>query len=96
MQLSFMQEAEQHMLLGRDRGIAVACPARIMHGLRDTVVPCTVASQLLEQLQASDVQLTLVKVCAPAFVFSMPHVLLFSLRNRLCTHRSFIIVLQCI
>ncbi len=48
-----------HLLL---RGpIALACPLRILHGMRDEDVPWQTALSLAERIESRDVEVTLVK-----------------------------------
>ena len=60
--MAFMKEAEQHLLLGKPQGIPVKCPVRILHALTDTQVPCDIPMAVIQQLQAEDARLVLVKV----------------------------------
>ena len=52
-------EGRDHLLL---RGpIALACPLRILQGMRDEDVPWQTALSLAERIESSDVEVTLVK-----------------------------------
>jgi pimeloyl-ACP methyl ester carboxylesterase len=55
----FWQDGQQNLLL--DAPIAVDCPVRLLHGQADAEVPCSLSLQLASALDASDVQVTLVK-----------------------------------
>lgn len=44
-----------------DSPIALDCPVRLVHGMRDTSVPWEMSQRLLDALRSSDVHLTLVK-----------------------------------
>lgn len=61
LKLAFLEEGKQHMLLDKPDLIPITCPVRIIHGVGDSVVPHSIASQLMQQLQATDVKLTLIK-----------------------------------
>ena len=57
--LRLLEEARDHLLL---RGpIALACPLRILQGMRDEAVPWRTALKLAEQIESEDVEVTLVK-----------------------------------
>jgi pimeloyl-ACP methyl ester carboxylesterase len=56
---TFFEEARRHLLL---RGsVAVDCPVRLLHGVRDDAVPWRTSLRLAECLESRDVVLTLVK-----------------------------------
>lgn len=56
---ALIEDGRRHLLL---RGpIALGCPVRLLHGLRDTDVPWQTSQRLLECLAGDDVHLTLVK-----------------------------------
>ena len=57
--LSLIEEGRQHLLMARP--IALDCPVRLLHGLRDTSVPWQTSLRLAEQLTGRDVAVTLVK-----------------------------------
>ncbi len=57
--LSLIEEGRQHLLMARP--IALDCPVRLLHGLRDTSVPGQTSLRLAEQLTSRDVAVTLVK-----------------------------------
>lgn len=44
-----------------DREVALECPVRLIHGMRDADVPWEVSQRLAAELRSSDVHLTLVK-----------------------------------
>ena len=54
-----IEDGRRHLLLGGT--IPINCPVRLLHGLRDTDVPWTVARRLLDALASTDVTLELVK-----------------------------------
>ena len=61
--LQFYQDGEQMQLLsGQADSIDIDCPIRILHGMKDTIVPYSCSTKLLNCLKATDVHLTLVKV----------------------------------
>ena len=70
--MTFIQEAEAHMLFDKPNEITVQCPVRIVHGMGDTVVPHGNSLALIQHLQSVDVKLILIKVsvsllsCEPA------------------------------
>lgn len=55
----FLEEAKNHLLLGG--AIAVDCPARLFHGMKDADVPWTISRRVLENLTSADATLTVVK-----------------------------------
>lgn len=55
----FLEEAADHLILGKP--IPVACPVRLLHGLNDREVPWRVSAAVLENLEAADATLLLVK-----------------------------------
>ena len=62
--LQFYQDGEQLQLLsGQPESIDITCPIRILHGMRDTIVPYSCSTKLLNCLKSGDVHLTLIKVC---------------------------------
>ena len=64
--LQFYQDGEQLQLLtGAADSIDINCPIRILHGMRDSIVPYSCSTKLLSCLKAADVHLTLVKVRKP-------------------------------
>lgn len=54
-----LQEAERHILL--DQTIALTCPVRLLHGMKDAAVPSETALRIAERLEAEDVEITLVR-----------------------------------
>ncbi len=54
-----LQEAEQHLLLGKP--LAIDCPVRLIQGQMDSDVPWEVAMQLLSNIRGSDTEVILVK-----------------------------------
>lgn len=60
--LHFYQDGEQLQLLnGQAESIDITCPIRILHGMRDTIVPYSCSTKLLSCLKSADVHLTLIK-----------------------------------
>jgi pimeloyl-ACP methyl ester carboxylesterase len=57
-----IEEGRDHLLLARP--LPIACPVRLIHGLRDTDVPWQTSLRLAEALQGDDVEVTLVKSAA--------------------------------
>ena len=56
---ALIDEGREHLVL---RGpIPIACPVRLIHGMRDTDVPWKVSLRLAETLHSADVALTLVR-----------------------------------
>jgi pimeloyl-ACP methyl ester carboxylesterase len=54
-----IEEGRQHLVM---RGpIAVACPVRLLHGMKDPDVPWQTSLALAERLQSRDVEVTLLK-----------------------------------
>lgn len=56
---AFYADAAQHMRL--DRGIALACPVRLVHGQNDDDVPWEISLKLASALASDEVQVTLIK-----------------------------------
>lgn len=56
---TFWESGERNLLLGG--GIAIGCPARLLHGQRDADVPWRNSLALAERLRSADVQTILVK-----------------------------------
>jgi pimeloyl-ACP methyl ester carboxylesterase len=54
-----IEEARDHLLLRAP--LAIACPIRILHGMRDPDVPWQHSVKLVETLNSDDIVLTLVK-----------------------------------
>lgn len=57
--LRFIEEGRRHLLL-RDT-IALRCPVRLVHGMRDTDVPWQTSLRIAEHLAGEDVRLILIK-----------------------------------
>ena len=56
---ALIEDGRKHLVL---RGpIAIDCPVRLLHGLRDTSVPWRTSLRLARRLKSSDVEVTLVK-----------------------------------
>lgn len=56
---ALIEEGRRHLLLRAS--IALRCPVRLLHGLRDEDVPHMVSMRLMDQLESEDVTLTLIK-----------------------------------
>ena len=54
-----IEEARLHLL--PPGGLPVACPVRILHGMRDEVVPWRHSAELMERIEAGDAALTVTK-----------------------------------
>ena len=54
-----IEDGRRHLLLGAP--IDIACPVRILHGMRDSDVPWRRSVTLIERLQGDDTTLTLLK-----------------------------------
>jgi len=57
--LSLFEDGRQHLVM-RD-AIALDCPARLLHGMRDDAVPWQTSLSLAERLNSRDIAVTLVK-----------------------------------
>lgn len=57
--MSLFEEARRHLVLREE--IALDCPVRLLHGLRDASVPWQTSLRLAERLRSRDVTVTLVK-----------------------------------
>jgi pimeloyl-ACP methyl ester carboxylesterase len=57
--LGLIEEGRRHLLLRE--AIALACPVRLLQGMKDEAVPWETALRLAEALQGDDVEVTLVK-----------------------------------
>lgn len=55
----FIKESEDHCVLGS--GIPVACPVRLLHGMKDEVVPWRNSVRVAEQLASDDADIILRK-----------------------------------
>ncbi len=56
---ALIEEARNHLLLNAP--IPLACPVRLLHGLRDADVPWQTSLTLADRLQSPNVQITLIK-----------------------------------
>lgn len=54
-----IEEGQQHELLAAP--IAINCPVRLLHGVKDIEVPSSFSLQLMDKLMSEDVRLTLIK-----------------------------------
>lgn len=54
-----IEEGRQHELLGAP--IAIDCPVRLLHGIKDIEVPYSFSEKLMEDLVSEDVRLNLIK-----------------------------------
>jgi pimeloyl-ACP methyl ester carboxylesterase len=54
-----IEEAREHLLLRAP--IAIRCPVRLLHGMRDPDVPWQTALRIAERLQSEDVEVALIK-----------------------------------
>jgi pimeloyl-ACP methyl ester carboxylesterase len=59
MHARFWADGQASLLL--DREIAIDCPVRLIHGMRDDDVPWEISRRLVDALRSRDVHLTLVK-----------------------------------
>ncbi|HJU18719.1 MAG TPA: alpha/beta hydrolase [Stellaceae bacterium] len=57
--MSLLEEARRHLVLRAE--IALDCPVRLLHGLRDTSVPWQTSLHLAERLTGRDIAVILVK-----------------------------------
>ncbi len=57
--LRLIEDGRRHLML-RDR-IALDCPVRLIHGMKDTAVPWETSVRLAETLETDDVELYLIK-----------------------------------
>jgi pimeloyl-ACP methyl ester carboxylesterase len=56
---ALIEDGRRHLLL--DQPIPLSCPVRLLQGQRDADVPWQTALRLAEQIEAPDVQVTLIK-----------------------------------
>ena len=56
---ALIEDGRKHLLLRRP--IALHCPVRLLHGMRDVSVPWMTSSRIAEKLMAEDVRIFLVK-----------------------------------
>ena len=54
-----IEESKQHVLL--DEEIAIECPVRLLHGMKDPDVPCEFAPLIAQQIASEDVEVQLIK-----------------------------------
>lgn len=57
--LNLFEEGKRHLVMGAP--IALACPVRLLHGMRDKAVPWQTSLALAQRLDSRDVAVTLVK-----------------------------------
>lgn len=57
--MKLIEEARGHLLM--DRPIAIHCPVRLFHGMKDEAVPWMTSPQLAEHLLSEDVRVKLIK-----------------------------------
>ena len=57
--MRLIEEGRRHLLM--DKPVPIACPVRLIHGTADPDVPYTRSLELMERLEARDVEVTLVK-----------------------------------
>ena len=57
--LRLIEEAREHLLMNKP--IPIACPVRLIHGTADADVPHTLSLDLMDKLESTDVEVTLVK-----------------------------------
>jgi pimeloyl-ACP methyl ester carboxylesterase len=57
--MSLFEEARRHLVMREE--IALDCPVRLLHGMRDDSVPWRTSLRLAERLRSRDVTVTLVK-----------------------------------
>jgi pimeloyl-ACP methyl ester carboxylesterase len=57
--MSFFEEAQQHLVMRGE--IALDCPVRLLHGMRDQSVPWQTSLRLADQFRSPEVTVTLVK-----------------------------------
>src|SRR5579883_2824971 len=57
--LRLIEEGRRHLVMRKP--IALACPVRLLHGMRDPDVPWQTSLALAEKLESRDVEVTLVK-----------------------------------
>lgn len=58
--LRLIEEARRHLLLERET-LPIACPVRLLHGMRDPDAPWETSPRVAERLASDDVQVVLVK-----------------------------------
>ncbi len=57
--MKLIEDGRRHLLL--ERPIAIHCPVRLLHGMRDGDVPWTTAPRIAEKLLADDVRVMIIK-----------------------------------
>ncbi len=57
--MKLIEEGRNHLLL--ERPIAIHCPVRLLHGMKDRDVPWTTAPRIAEKLLAEDVRVMIIK-----------------------------------
>ncbi|MBL8251625.1 MAG: alpha/beta hydrolase [Candidatus Competibacter sp.] len=57
---ALIEEADRHCLLERPT-LPIRCPARLIHGMKDSDVPWRISAQVAERLSGSDVRVLLLK-----------------------------------
>ncbi len=57
--MKLIEEGRNHLLL--ERPIAIHCPVRLLHGMKDRDVPWTTAPRIAEKLLAEDVRAMIIK-----------------------------------
>jgi len=57
--LRLIEEARAHLLM--DRPIPIKCPVHLLHGTKDADVPYTLSLELMDKLESTQVDVTLVK-----------------------------------
>ncbi len=58
---TLIQDSRQHCLLGRGRSLSLDVPVRLVHGCADPDVPYALSLELMQAIDAVDVELTLIK-----------------------------------
>ncbi|CAK0794883.1 unnamed protein product [Prorocentrum cordatum] len=56
-----LEEGRSHLLLQGDKQIAITCPLRLLHGMRDPDVPWQASLELCSRIAHDDVEVRLVK-----------------------------------
>ncbi len=57
--MKLIEDGRRHLLL--ERPIAIHCPVRLLHGMKDPDVPWTTAPRIAEKLLADDVRVMIIK-----------------------------------
>jgi pimeloyl-ACP methyl ester carboxylesterase len=58
--LRLIQEAREHLVLSQPT-LAITCPVRLLHGMRDASVPWQISTQVAERLAGDDTRVILLK-----------------------------------